>query len=54
MPLEGVASMIACCLADDQTLMRQGIRGAARARQRVRDRGEAEDGDQALKLILAA
>jgi DNA-binding NarL/FixJ family response regulator len=38
-------------LADDQTLIRQGIRGLLELDPEFQIAGEAEDGDQALKLI---
>ncbi len=45
--------MIRVLLADDQTLVRQGIRGLLELGGQIEVVGEAQDGDEALKLVLA-
>ena len=45
--------MIRVLLADDQMLIRQGIRGLLELTPQVTVVGEAEDGDDALKKIQA-
>ena len=45
--------MIRVCVVDDQTLVRQGIRGLLDLADDVEVVAEAEDGDQALEVIQA-
>lgn len=45
--------MIRVLVADDQTLVRQGIRGLLELSKQFEVVGEASDGDQALAMILA-
>jgi len=44
--------MIRVLIADDQTLVRQGIRGLLELSRELEVVGEASDGDEALKLVL--
>ena len=45
--------MIRVVLADDQMLMRQGVKGLLVLTEDLRVVGEASDGDEALRLIRA-
>src|SRR5207237_1436005 len=49
----GEVAMIRVLLADDQTLIRQGIRGLLELTKEFEVVGEAGDGDEALAKILA-